>query len=444
MTETNRYANQPANPPPPSAPTWRPVSLDKLKAFLGLCMAMGILRLPARSNYWRLGKWLLKTQFGFVMPRDQYDLIWRYMHLQNNEEPPPSPDRIWKLRKFLNSIVGNYQKAYAPDECVTVDESMVKFKGRLGFRQYLPSKPIKWGIKVWSMCESSTGYAYNLQVYTGRDGQQQEKGLAHRVVMDLCQPLLGKNMRLFIDNFYTSVPLLNDLLIRGVLACGTVRANRIGLPAHLKSNVVKLKKGEYRVAQKNDLVFTVWKDTKAVQFLSNFHEPDSLGVVRRRLEGKKVDVPVAKCVQDYQENMKGVDLMDQMIGYYLINHRLTKWWRRLFFYVSQVATFNAYIIANDQGYNKWNNFQCFLEDLVHELIGDYRADRAVPLPRTPLRAIQLHSCERLFRKRHVCRVCSESHGAGKRPGATDHGCKECQLPCHRKCFAIHVQRALHH
>ena len=32
--------------------------------------------------------------------------------------------------------------------CCTIDESMIKFKGRLQIRQYLPGKPIKWGIKV--------------------------------------------------------------------------------------------------------------------------------------------------------------------------------------------------------------------------------------------------------------------------------------------------------
>ena len=73
-------------------------------------------------------------------------------------------DRLWKLRWFLDFLAARFQALYQVDGFVTVDESMVKFKGRLVFRQYLPLKPIKWGVKVWVMAESSTGYCSNFQV----------------------------------------------------------------------------------------------------------------------------------------------------------------------------------------------------------------------------------------------------------------------------------------
>ena len=58
---------------------------------------------------------------------------------------------------------------YVPDGHFTLDESMTKFKGRLQFRQYMPVKPIKWGVKVWTLAESTTGYMSWFQVYTGRE-----------------------------------------------------------------------------------------------------------------------------------------------------------------------------------------------------------------------------------------------------------------------------------
>lgn len=155
-----------------------------MKAWVGLCMLMGILRLPSRHDYWRKSKLLLRTQFGTVMSRNRFDQIWRYLHLSDNAGDDGS-DKLYKLRWFMNFLNDKFMTVYVPEGHFTLDESMIKFKGRLQFRQYMPAKPIKWGVKVWTLAESTTGYMSRFQVYTGRDGNDQEHGLSHRVVMDL-------------------------------------------------------------------------------------------------------------------------------------------------------------------------------------------------------------------------------------------------------------------
>lgn len=47
----------------------------------------------------------------------------------------------------------------------------------------------------------------------------QEKGLTKRIVMDLTRHLQRKFIRVFFDNFYTSVDLLEDLIVHGIYAC---------------------------------------------------------------------------------------------------------------------------------------------------------------------------------------------------------------------------------
>ena len=130
---------------------------------------------------------------------------------------------------------------------VTIDESMVKFKGRLSFRQYLPSKPIKWGMNMWSLAESTNDYLHQFQIYTGKEGVQ-EKRLLHRVVTDLMKNMQDQNICVYMDNFYTGIELLKELKIRGIYACGIVRANRKGLPTELLPKKLKLARHEYRVA----------------------------------------------------------------------------------------------------------------------------------------------------------------------------------------------------
>ena len=78
---------------------------------------------------------------------------------------------------------------YNPSKQLAINEAMTKFQGRSSLKQYMPQKPIKRGIKVWVLAESTNGFFSRLEVYTGK------RGLG-RVVKDLSCDFQGK--------FYTS------------------------------------------------------------------------------------------------------------------------------------------------------------------------------------------------------------------------------------------------
>ena len=320
---------------------------------------------------------------------------------------------------------------------------MVKFKGRLSFRQYMPAKPTKWGVKLWSLCESTTGYLHKFQVYTGKEVVQ-EKGLSHRVVIDMLSHLQNTNVRVFMDNFYTSPTLYKELHMRGIYACGTVRANRRGIPVHLTPKNLKLVKHQYRVAQQDDLTFCTWMDTKAVLCLSSFHSPTDLGFVNRRTgHAEQQPIVVPKMLVDYQKHMRGVDLMDQMSSYYQLIHRSKKWWRRIYFFLQMTTAHNSYVIAKDLhpevARDNWPRFQDFLEDLAEGLISNYTAARAPPRQANPLqrRPVLQHELQNLYgKKKKACSECSVP--AGMRRTQTPMGCVQCQKPICVKCFPRHI------
>ena len=62
---------------------------------------------------------------------------------------------------------------------------MCKFKGRNVMKQYMKAKIIKWGYRIWKLCDSSSAYTLNLDVYTGETERKREKGLAYDVVMEM-------------------------------------------------------------------------------------------------------------------------------------------------------------------------------------------------------------------------------------------------------------------
>ena len=72
------------------------------------------------------------------------------MHLYDNETPEVAGqrDKLKKIRWYHDYLNKKFPYNFIPNENATIDESMIKFKGRLSFRQYLPAKPTKWGGKA--------------------------------------------------------------------------------------------------------------------------------------------------------------------------------------------------------------------------------------------------------------------------------------------------------
>ena len=135
---------------------------------------------------------------------------------------------------------------------------MIAFKGRLSFRQYMPAKPTKYGIKVWLTADSSNGFVLNHKVYLGKERNAAlHHGLGYDVVTDICLPFLGKFHKIYFDNFFSSTKPLKEHKREKTYAYATVHLNRKGLPPCAKC---KLAKGEQVSMEKGNIVFTKWYD----------------------------------------------------------------------------------------------------------------------------------------------------------------------------------------
>ena len=101
-------------------------------------------------------------------------------------------------------------------------------------------KPVKRGFKVWVRAD---GYFSEFSVYEGRSESALtlQDTLGARVVKSLSKNIVGKYHHLFIDNFFTSPSLVDDLLKDKIYVCGTVRVNRSGWPVEFKNKSIKNK-----------------------------------------------------------------------------------------------------------------------------------------------------------------------------------------------------------
>ena len=227
--ESNRYAKQIMTSE--EYDEWKPIDVADLKAFLGFQILMGLNKLPSVDDYWKQSQVYHYSPIADKISRRRYREISRYLHYSDNSKlalrGSAGYDRLGKIRPLLEQIQSRCATLYKPSKHLAIDEAMIKFQGRSSLKQYMPKKPIKRGIKVWVLADSTNGYFCRLQVYTGHQTSA-ERGLGARVAKDLSQDFHGKwHHYSYFNNFFTSKQLLCDLESRGTYGCGTARKDRI-------------------------------------------------------------------------------------------------------------------------------------------------------------------------------------------------------------------------
>ncbi len=397
VTETNRYAETIVGNTAHARP-WYDVTVEEMKAFLGVVIMMGILKLPRLELYWSTKHpHISSPEISSVMPLVRFEQIFRFLHLNNNTLYIPygsdGHDRLFKVRKLLDLVVPLFQSEYVIHQECTVDEAMIPFKGRLGFKQYIRSKPVKWGIKVFVLADATNGYVKNLQVYTGKTVEDNTStGLCSKVVLDLMTNMDHTGLHLYTDNFYTSPSLYLTLYNKGINACGTCRTNRLDFPPELIQKATKQNAGFYDFRSNGPLLACVWIDKRSIYFLSTMHVAEtapSPTVKRRKLDGTEIEVVCPPVLPDYQAYMRGVDRGDQLQTYYNVGRRSTKWWKRIFFYIVECAILNGYVLDshfhnaehNKKGRQKRNILQFRLE-IANQLIGNFCSRKRPGRPRS--------------------------------------------------------------
>jgi hypothetical protein len=155
VKETNRYAKdylETANLLPNARATqWEEQTINDLKAFVALIILQGIVKMANYELYWT-SKFLIKCPgIQSIMPRNKFELILQFLHLNNNTTafPPehPNHDRLHKSQPLFVHLVDRWKSAYHPSREISIDESIVAFKGRSPMKVYKPNKPHKWGAK---------------------------------------------------------------------------------------------------------------------------------------------------------------------------------------------------------------------------------------------------------------------------------------------------------
>jgi hypothetical protein len=208
VNESNLYAAQ--------SNTELMLSVPELQAVIGILIIMGFNRLPSMRLYWSDDENFHNNRISDIMPIKRFLKIIRFLHLNDNTKILPRSslefDRLYKIRPMIKHLNAVFPEMFSPSRFMSVDESMIAFTGRTTMKQYMPLKPIKRGFKVWVLARSVTGYMYSFDIYTGKaPGGETTLGLGENVVLLLTRALEGLGYCIFFDNFFSSLPLMQNV-----------------------------------------------------------------------------------------------------------------------------------------------------------------------------------------------------------------------------------------
>lgn len=352
VEETNRYASQ-------KNKNTR-IELPEMKCFLGVLLLSGYLDVPRRRMYWEQAEDTHNRMASQAISRDKFEFIMSHIHFSDNTNLDRN-DKFAKVRPFFNQLNQTFLANSFLEEDHSVDEAMVPYYGKHGCKQFIHGKPIRYGYKLW-VGTTKQGYINWFEPYQGAttniSTKYKDLGVGTAVILEYADRLREKypnfNFQLYFDNFFSSIPLLENLTRIKMYGTGTIRENRIPSSTLIDSKELK-KKGrgcyDYMKITGSNIIFIKWNDNNIVTFCSNSKGVYPLNMVRRysQKEKKFVQVEQPNVVKFYNKGMGGVDRSDQNISLYRTSVRGKKWYFPLVSHCVDMCVHNAWQLYKHEG-----------------------------------------------------------------------------------------------
>lgn len=438
LDETKKYA-QFKNQPDPK------ITKSEIKCFLAILILSGYNNLPSKRMYWDVNDDAKNILVSKSMRRNRFLQIQRFIHFADNTLMNPY-DKAWKIRPIMDKIKNRCLHNFIPTQNLDFDESMIKYFGRHGCKQFIRGKPIRFGYKMWCL-NSTEGYLINFDLYQGKNPRGNEQ---HEILFGKCAaPLVQMIQELensslpynfHLDNLFTGLNLFSYLRYKGFGAIGTIRENRIpkSCPLTNKKIFQKNKRGESQhiLDKTSGVLLLRWLDNSVVTMASTCAGVQPMTKVTRYSQAEKTNILVNRpnCISQYNHNMGGTDLMDECVANYRIGVRSKKWYWPIFTWLLDVTINNAWLLYR-KTHEKTSNLD-FRREIVRTYLARYGAPSKSPGPaRTSIPHTLLNSI-RYDGLHHYVSSCNRRRCAGT--GCKTFGrtmCSKCDVGLCVSCFA---------
>lgn len=142
-------------------------------------------------------------------------------------------DKAAPISDIWNMLNANLATFYKPTESLTIDEQLYPFRGKTKLTQYMPSKPPKYGIKVWWIWNAENDYPLKGMIYTRKVGNTRDVNEGERVVKELLIAYKGSGRNNSNGWCLTTLPL-TKLLTWNLTFVGTLEKNKAYILQEMK------------------------------------------------------------------------------------------------------------------------------------------------------------------------------------------------------------------
>ncbi|KAL4088632.1 hypothetical protein QTP88_023721 [Uroleucon formosanum] len=341
----------------------RETSNIEINALFGLLYLAGVIRSNHLNDLWS-DDGLAPPYFRAVMSKARFYILLKPLRFDDigTRATRKQIDKLAPIRTLFDNFVTHCQNNYTVGENVTIDEMLEDFRGRCSFRQYIPNKPNKYGIKIQALVDSRTFYTANMEVYVGTqpDGPYKCDNSPMSIVKRMVAPISKTGRNVIMDNWYSSIPLSLDLLKNHNLTMvGTIRKNKREIPpCFLDTKKRTLNSSVFGYGEDILLTSYVPKKNKNVLLISTMHEQ---GDIDPESVEKKPEV-----IMFYNQTKGGVDVVDELKGEYSVSRISCRWSLTIFFSLMNIAGINSQIIYRENT-GKTLSRREFLKNLGNEL-----------------------------------------------------------------------------
>lgn len=348
-------------------------------------------------------------------------------------------DKLAAVRHIVAAFNLAIRNNYTPGPFLCVDEMLIEFHGRVSFRQYIPTKPGKFGIKVFWCVDAENTMPVKCIVYIGEGTiPHNQRTFSHNIVMNLVEEYLDAGRNVTGDNFFTSHALITELSNRQTTYLGTVRHNKREIPPAAKTITNRIRGDTKHYYTDNLTLCSFWdKSTKPVLLLSTMHraQPNT----RSREDGKSA------VILDYNKTKSGVDNLDKLVRGYSSKRKCRRWPYGVAMTLVDVSVIAALKMVIAQCHSTDDHYT-FKRELAYELCQSLmhrriRQPRLRPTVLTALRQVGMVAPEpvrQVIGAQHAdkpgrCGFCTRQNDKKTRVLCVSCGKFTCQDHCVSKC-----------